>query len=154
MAQHCVGKTIFDERIQRTVVLGLVNSPVFPKFFRAKNQDSLVTQFVILDDGESFKRLTKAYAVCKDAAIVTLYLVDCSLYSIFLKLKQSSPDGRIDDLSGKQPETALFLLGKVVFKEMKQRLEINEFWIVVDVKLFEITNYLVFNVGNKAGVIP
>jgi hypothetical protein len=72
---------------------------VLAQLLGAQHKHLVVTQLVILDDGEGFKGLVQAHAVGDDAAVVSVDLIDRPLDPILLELEELFSDFRFNDLS-------------------------------------------------------
>ena len=120
---------------QVAAVVDRVNGPIVSQLLRAKNQDSVVTQLVVLDDGQCFKRLAKADTVGNDAAVVLLDLVNRTEHTITLEAIQLAPYQRILN-SGTSFDDLVFLdLAQHVAKDIVEREEVQQVGRLIGVKL-------------------
>ena len=149
-----VGKPVFSEGIEKTVVLGLINSPVLLEFFWAKNQHTLVFQLKVFDDGQRLESFSQADAIGKDAAIVFENFIDRAFHAVALELKTGFPNLRVHDFDVLVKQPALFLIGEKIFKDVEQRLVINKFRRVILVKLAEVLEDFRLHVFHECRVIP
>src|SRR4051812_40860155 len=99
MAQDGVAKTIIDERIEFAVILRLIDSPAFAQLLRTKNQNFVISKFVIFYDTQSFKCLPQTNAVRNDTAVMGVDFVDGTFYCVFLEIEELPPDFALDNLS-------------------------------------------------------
>jgi hypothetical protein len=74
MAEDRVAEAVVDKRIQLAVVVGLVDGPVFAQLFGAEDEDFVVAELVILDDGQRFEGFAESDAIGDDAAVVDVDL--------------------------------------------------------------------------------
>ena len=135
VGQHRVAKAIFEERIERTVVLRLIHRPVVAQLLGTQDEDSGIQQLKVFDHREGLKGLAQAHAIGDDAAIVLPYFVDRVLCAIPLKFKQGLPYLRIDELLGSAEQAAGFLLRQKPLKEVKQGFVVDKFRRVILIEL-------------------
>ena len=90
MTKDIVGKAILDEDVGFKVAV--VVEPVVGKLLRAEHKDRPVTQLVVFDDCKGRKSFAQADTVGKNAAAVSLQLIDDPGRSISLKIEQFLPD--------------------------------------------------------------
>ena len=96
MTCNAVMKPIFPDGI---IVLRILESkPILRQLLWAKNKNVFVERFVVLDYRERRKRFTQANAVCKNAPVIGLQLVDYRKNGIALKILEHDPDLRFSEL--------------------------------------------------------
>ena len=100
----------------------------------------MVAQFVVLDDRQRRVGFAQAHAVGQDAAVVLVDLVDGAFDAVFLELEQSFPDLGVDDGGLVEQRGVGFLPGQEALEDVVERLEVDEFWRVIDVKLLRVAS--------------
>ena len=73
----------------------VVGQPVVGEFFRAEDEDGLVAQLVVFDDGEGGEGFAEADAIGEDAAVVGFQLVDQADGGIALEVEELFPNGSV-----------------------------------------------------------
>src|SRR5687768_5852586 len=154
MREDRVCKTIFDEWIQRAVVVRLINRPVFAKFFWTEHKDTLVSQLEVLDDRQRLESFSQANAVRQDATVVLEDFVDGAFNAIALKLKKSFPNICVYNLDVLIEQATLFLIGQEILKDVEKGFEVDEFGGVVLIELIQIKQYVLLYVGDEFRIIP
>lgn len=98
----------------------------------------MVAQFVVLDDGQCRVGFAQAHAIGQDAAVVLVDLVDSAFDAVFLEVEQSLPYLGVDDGGLVEQRGVGFLPGQEALEDMVERLEVDELWRMIDVKLLQV----------------
>ena len=78
-------------------VVALVQRPVVAQPLRTEHQDTIVAQFVVLDDRERLESLTETDTVGDDAAAEPVQFVDRTDHAVALELEELLPDDGVAD---------------------------------------------------------
>ena len=89
MKQYIISQTVACNRV--VLIVGPERLPVVVQLLGAKHQYALVAVLVILDNGKGGERLTQAYGVGKDAAVILFELVDDGQGGILLEVIEFVP---------------------------------------------------------------
>src|SRR5690606_25143497 len=83
MVEYIVIESVGRQEIP--AIIDRVQGPIVPEFFRAENEHAVVPQLIVLDNGESLKRLSYPDTAGQNATIVALDLVKCAQYRVALE---------------------------------------------------------------------
>ena len=89
VVKHVVAQAVGGDRV--VFVVALVSLPVDGKFFGAEDEHAFVAVFVVLDHGQSGKRLAQSDAVGEDAAVVFFQFADDAERGVFLEVVEQVP---------------------------------------------------------------
>ena len=90
MVEHVVAQAIGGDGVVDVVLF--VCEPVVGKALGAEHEHVAVEQLIVLNDREGSERLAQADAVCEDAAVVGLELVDNGKRCVLLEIVEQVPD--------------------------------------------------------------
>ena len=90
MIKHIITEAVVYQWI--VYIVATVGNPVVKQFLRAKNENRLVSVFVILNDRKCGERLTETNAVGKNAAVILFQLIDDGESGITLEIVEFIPD--------------------------------------------------------------
>ncbi|GBE29204.1 hypothetical protein BMS3Bbin04_00215 [bacterium BMS3Bbin04] len=124
MSQHSESKPIPEERV--ACVVFAVDLPVILQLFGAEDEHATVEKFKILDDCQRFECFPQADTVCDDAAMMLQDLIDRALYAVLLEFIEHVPHVGFKEAGLLVEEATTFCLRQVIFKYVKERLEVNE----------------------------
>jgi hypothetical protein len=89
------------------------------------------TELEVLDDGQGFESLTQADTIGDDAAVVFLNLFNGTLYTVALELVEGTSDVRVLKSNLYTNITNGLLVADVLLKQVIERFEVDELWIMV-----------------------
>ena len=135
MRQHRITKSIDHKRIQFTIIIRPIHCPVFPQPLRTQHQNSIVPKLKILNHRKRFIGLPKSHTIGNNATIMGQYFINSSPCAIPLKLKQRSPNFRINQLILVTQQSTTILICQKLLKNMKQRFKINKLRRMISIKL-------------------
>ena len=81
-------------------------------------------------------------------------LMNRAFHSILLKIEQSFPDIRVDNCGLFEEGCVGFLPQDETFEDVKKCFEIDEVRRVIDIELFKISQYFIFDIRNKCFIVP
>ncbi len=90
MAKHVVAEAILGEDIGDEIAF--VGEPVVGELLRAEDQDGLVAQLVVFDDGEGGEGFSQADAICEDTAVKGFQFVNDAGSGVALEVEELLPD--------------------------------------------------------------
>jgi hypothetical protein len=103
-------------------IVRAVKSPIITQTLWAKNENTLVAKFVVLNDRQPLECLAEADAIGNDATSVSLQLVNCTDDGVPLKPVKPLPDGC--DLDSRRRVYDSILIEQIF--TLTQRMEQNE----------------------------
>src|SRR5208337_1036274 len=107
-------------------VVGPVQGPVVPKALRAEDENAVIPQLVVLDDGKSLEGFSEAHAIRDDASSMALQLVDGSDGPVSLELEELPPDDGVPDTCCRLDDLVLVELVPEILEEVKERQVVDE----------------------------
>ena len=152
MRKHMVAEAVFREGAED--VTRTVDRPVAAEFFRAEDENLLVTKLEVFDDGEGGVSFAQADTVCEDAAVVAFDLVDGGTCPIALEGVE-----RLPDLSIWKSDTPKVIVDFKAFvdvaaEEFEEGLVVNKLRRLVAVNLEQVIEDCLFHVGDARGIVP
>ena len=152
MVQDIIVEAISRKKV--ALVVDRVDGPVLPELFGGEHQDAIIAQLVVFDDGQRLERLTQAHAVCNDAAIVALKLVDSAENTILLKLVELVPDECVFE-AGLRPDDALLIdLFNEVPENVEEGDEVKEVGRLVRGEKVEALKHRILGVAHGGRIVP
>src|SRR5680860_719525 len=85
---------------------------------RISHEYPIIAQLVVLDDRQGLERLSETDAVCDDAAVVLLDLVDRAQHAVALEAIELAPDERFLDARAGLDDLVLFQLAQVFAEDV------------------------------------
>ena len=124
VVENVVIETVGREEV--AAVVGLVECPVVAQTFGYQYQYAVITQLIVFDNGERFKRLAEADAVGNDAAAQPFQLVDGPDDAVPLELVQLLPDSGVADAGGGFDDTLFVQLVTQVLENLEEGQVVDE----------------------------
>ena len=152
VVEHVVAKAVFLEGVERAVLA--IDEPVFGELLGAEDEDALVFQLEVFDDGEGLEGFAETDAVGEDAAVVGEYLVDRRLGAVFLKGVEGVPDPGVGE--GESAQGVVDVAGAVqrIAEQVEERQVVDELRRMVAVEFGEVVEDLLLDVLDEALVVP
>ena len=150
--QDIVAELVVRERVQRAGIS--VDGPVARKFLRAEDQNALVAQLEVLDDGQGGVGFTQADAVGQDATVVIQNLVDGGLGAILLEREERPPDVRVRKRNTSEVVIHVAFAIEVIAEKMKEREVVDELRGLIRVEFTKVEQDLLLDVLDQGLIVP
>ena len=116
MIEHIKIESISSEEV--SLIVDGEKRPVFANFLGAENQNTVISQLVVLDNRQGFERFSKANAIGNNTAVVLFDLVNCPEYAIMLKPLEFTPNESILNASSGLDDLVFFEFANVLTKDV------------------------------------
>lgn len=119
-------------------IIDRVQRPVIAELLRAEHQDAIISEFIVLDDGQRLKGFAQSNAVSDDTAVILLDLVDSAENAVPLKSVQLTLHEGIFDPCFRLDDLVFFEFAEVFAEYIVQREEIHQFWGLAGENAFKL----------------
>ncbi|MPM48828.1 hypothetical protein SDC9_95555 [bioreactor metagenome] len=90
MAKHIVIETVVNQNVSLVVLR--INCPVVTQLLGAKYQYTVISQFVIFDNGKCFECFSEPHTIGNNTTAIFFNFLDSPHYTIFLELVKFIPN--------------------------------------------------------------
>ena len=152
MGKHIVAEAIFIERVQRTV--RAIHRPVPAELLRAEDENPLVFQLEVFDDGERGEGFPKTHAVGEDAAVGGEDLVDRGFRPVLLEGVEGLPDAGVRQRRAGEGVVEILRAIDVVAEQVEESEVVDELRGLVGMETIQLRQNLVTDIAGNCLVVP
>ena len=152
MIKHVIIEAVASQQI--ALVVDGIERPVITQFFGAEHQHPVITQFVILDDGKSLKRLAQPHTIRNDAAVVALKFVDGTEHSIALEFIELVPDQGVFEAGLAADDFFFVYVLQEILEDVVEGEEVNELRRLILEQVFQVRQQQLLGVLNGCRIAP